>query len=357
MAAPTVGSEQDIQVRLESLLDDAPKAPEKPEDSKATNDDDLPKVELKDDDTQVVVDDDGGEEKPVVEVKPKEGEGEETDGEEEGINTLADIAQVFEVEEKELLEHLQISSPNGETVALGEVIKTWRDAPAATRDYEQLKLQREAFLQESAQLRERTDQATRDLAAHAQALLDVTQEEFKDIDWKTLEQEDPQSYLILKNKSAERGALIQGAIEKLKFAEKQKLEEFQAQTVKTRATEIAALHEKMPEWSDPEVAGAAMNETQQFLIASNFSQDEVNTIGDHRYLLVAWKAAQFDKLKKNAPKKMKKLRGLPKPTNALQAGARRDASADVRKKAQAKFDRLKQTGDERDAAALLEEFL
>jgi hypothetical protein len=126
---------------------------------------------------------------------------------------------------------------------------------------------------------------------------------------------------------------------------------------RNRQGEIAALHTKMPEWADQAVAQIAMKETQDFLSASEFTPEEINGISDHRYLLVAWKAAQFDKLQQQAPKKLDKLRSLPKPQRVLKSGVRRDASSDAAKKAQKKFDRLRETGDERDAATVLEGLL
>jgi hypothetical protein len=263
---------------------------------------------------------------------------------------------MFEVDETTMLDHLQVDTGTGKQVSLSQVISSYRNAPEAVHQWEEFQGERAAFQQESAQYRANMDEAVRGLAVNAQTLLDITNEEFKDVNWKELETEDPQTYLILKNKEAERGAAVRMAIDKLRGAEQQRLTELQSNSVKNRKDEIATLHRKMPEWSDKETAQEAMSDTNSYLAEEGYSQEEINGIVDHRYLLTAWKAAQFDKLKKQAPKKLQKLRGLPKP-KTLRSGARRDTSGDERKKAQAKFDRLVKTGDERDAAQLLEEFL
>jgi hypothetical protein len=369
MAAPTVGSDQDIHSRLVSLLDDDDHAPKAPKDSQPTKEgeepevviepqigDDLQPDEEPEDETPLVADDEDEAKAAAAAKAEGEEEPEGDEGDDDAINSLGDVAKVFDVEEAEFLNHIQVDTGTGQKVPLSKVISSYRNAPAAVHQWEEFQGERASFQQEATQYREKMDATVRDLAVHAQTLLDITNEEFSGVDWKQLETEDPQTYLILKNKESERGAVIKQAIDKLRGAEQQRLTDLQANSVKTRKDEIAKLHGKMPEWSDKEKAQEAMSDTQEYLVAEGFNAEEINGIQDHRYLLTAWKAAQYDKLKQQAPKKLQKLRGLPKP-KTLRSGARRDTSGDERKKAQANFDRLKKTGDERDAARRLEEFL
>ena len=361
MAAPIAGQpDTDILARLENLLDDNPPPPKEPENRQPTKEEITVTTPESDEDTP-------DEDTPVVEDEPEEPgiaaakketveASEEAEGD-DSIHTITDLAKMFEVEEKELLEHLEVDLGEGKSASLSQVVDTYKNAPELTQGLEEMRRDRAAFQVEAAQLRERTDNSIRDLAQNAQALLDVTTEDFKDVNWKQLEVEDPQAYLILKDKQKERTQLITNAIEKLKGEEAKRAADFHANSAKTRESEVASLHKKMPDWSDPEKAQAAMTETQQFLASSDFTVDEINGISDHRHLLVAWQAAQWVKLQKNAPKKLAKLRGLPKPKSVLRSGARREASGDARKQAQKNFDRLKKTGSERDAARLMEELL
>jgi hypothetical protein len=355
MAAPTgVPDSQDIEGRLQALLDDSPPPPVEPENSQAIKEE--PVIVKPDDEegTQEEVTPDGDGEEGEPEVKAAAEEGEPDDA----INTISDLAKMFDVEETEMLDQITIDTGNGTSVPLSKVISTYKNAPDAIHRWEELQGAQNNFQAEAEQMRQRTDVAVRDLAHHAQALLDITTEEFKDVNWKALEVEDPQRYLILKNKQAERGAAISGAIEKLKGVEQQRQAEVNANSAQNRQGEMAALSRKMPAWSDQEVANAAMSDTQNYLATTEgFSADEINAISDHRQLIVAWKASQYDKLKKQAPKKLQSLKGLPKPKNVLRSGARREASGDANKKAQANFDRLVKTGDERDAARLFEELM
>jgi hypothetical protein len=358
MAAPTGALDsQDIEGRLQALLDDSPPPPAEPENAQANKE--QPAVELVEPDEGTPEGEEqapeGEEGEPVI-TAPEGEEGEEE--QDDAINNLSDLAKMFDIGEKEMLDQLQVDPGDGNPISLSKMIDTYKNAPESARRWEELQGAQNNFQVEAQQMRERTDVAVRDLAHHAQALLDVTTEEFKDVNWKALEMEDAQQYLILKNKQAERGAMISSAIEKLKSVEQQRLAEVNAVTAGNRQGEMQALHRKMPAWSDKEVATAAMSDTQAYLSQTEgFSAEEINAISDHRQLLVAWKASQYDKLKKQAPKKLQKLKGLPKPKNVLRSGARREASGDAQKQAQKNFDRLKKTGDERDAARLFEELL
>ena len=141
----------------------------------------------------------------------------------------------------------------------------------------------------------------------------------------------------------------------MKAVEETRKQEYQDNMVKGRDAEIRSLQQKMPEWKDPAKAEAAMKVAHTYLNSMDFSDEEIAALSDHRYLLVAHEAAQWRNLKKQAPKKIEKLRGLPKPKKVLRTGARRDSNLDALKVGQRKYDKLRETGDDRDAAALFEE--
>ena len=351
----------DIQSRLEAVLDEELNPTDQPEVTRDSSEAEEKKPPETEEETPPKIKEPGEESEPIAadeeesatpEVKEPETPGDTGDE----IRTMADLAKVFEVDEAEFLDHITVPNVDGTEVPLSRVIATFKTAPAAIQKFEDLEAREAAFVQESQVLRARTDEQVRDLAIHAQTLLDITTSEFKDIDWNKLENDDPQQYLIMKNKQTERGRLIQGAVEKLRGIDQQRVQEMQAANSTVRQQEMVHLHGKMPEWRDPAVAKPAMEQTQSFLMNEmGFSVEEVNGITDHRQLLVAWEASEYRKLKQTTPKKIEKLRGLPSPKRVLRTGARRDASADNRKESQKKFDRLKQTGDEADAARLFEE--
>jgi hypothetical protein len=362
MAAPTGQPESDdILSRLQAVLDDTPLEPALPEDSREIKDeiqatppeDKPPQTGEGDEQEPIAAEEADGEKAEVSESEAVTG-AEVTDDE---INTTAELAKMFDVEESAMLEHLQVDTGDGNSVALSEVISTYKNAPEAVTKWEDFKVREAAFETESAQLRSRTDESIRELAVHAQVLLDMTNEEFKDINWNELKDQDPSQYVFMKERQRERGQVIQAAIEKMKGMENQRTEETAATVQANRSAEISKLHVKMPAWADQAVAQEAMTETSAFLAGAGFSPEEINGITDHRYLLVAYDAAQYRKLQKQAPEKMTTLRGLPKPKSVLRSTARRDSNLDAQQSVRKKFDRLKETGDERDAVRLFEELM
>jgi hypothetical protein len=362
MAAPTAGTpELDILGRLEKQLDDSPVPPANPEDARETSEEE-PKVELPEDEEgeEPIAAKEEGEEGEEGEEKDPEGEEKDPESAEVGdeeVRTMSDLAKMFEVDEKELLNHLEVEGPNGVSVPLAKALDTYKNSTVIQKSHDELAAERTTLQAEAAQLRVTTDATVKEMAIQTQVLLDVTQQEFSDINWKTLEVEDPQQFLIMKSKQQERGQLIQRAIEKMRGLEHQRAGEAQAVNLETRQKEMVTLHTKKPEWKDAAVAQTAMSDTQSFLSESGFSQEEINGITDHRYLLVAYEASQYRKLKNQTPKKIDKLRSLPKPKHVLRSSARKGSGEVARKQSQKNLDRLKATGDERDAARLFEEMI
>ena len=373
MAALTGAPEPDILSRLETLLGDAPEDAATPEDAPETKPPEIrippqdvtqPKVELskpsESDEVaeEVAADAVAEEETTEAEAAAEDETSAEDAAEEEGINTVSDLAKMFEVKESELLDHLQVDSGNGESISLSRVIETYKNAPDAVRRWDELQGEQATFRQEAQNLRTTTDAHVRELAVHAQVLLDMTNEEFANVDWERLKLEDSTQYLLLKEKQKERATAIGTAIEKLRAVDQQRTQEPAPGARLNRDTELRSLRTAMPEWNDQDVAKAAMDEVNTYLAEDRgFSIEEINGLMDHRYLLVAYDAARYRNLKKQAPEKLKGLRGLPKPKAVLRSTARRDPRADAQKQSQKNFDRLKETGTEEDAARVLEDLL
>jgi hypothetical protein len=365
MAAPTGTPNPDILARLETFLDETPEAVETPEEARETKPPEI-KVPAPTDEsaqresseeTELVATETGEEETETAEVEAESAT--EAEAEDEGVNTVSDLAKMFEVEESALLDHLQVQINENEAgVPLSQVIDAYRNAPEATRNLAEFQSERATFQQEAAQYRARADEHVRELAVHAQLLLDMTNEEFAEVDFKRLEAEDPTRFLILKQKQQDRGRAIQDAIVKLRGAEQQRSTEAVPGATLDRNTEIAAVHRAMPSWSDPKVATTAMEEVNDYLVNHRgFTKEDVNQLLDHRYLLTAYDAAQWRKLQNKTPGTLKTLRRLPKPKAVLRTTARGDTRADAKAKAQKNFNRLVETGDERDAAKVLEDML
>ena len=113
------------------------------------------------------------------------------------------------------------------------------------------------------------------------------------------------------------------------------------------------LAEVVPEWADekkrPELAG----QIREFAQSAGFSAEEVDAVVDHRAINVLLKAAKYDALQ-NSDLKTKKVKRNPRVVNA---GSRKDKSVSSSKTRKAQYNRLKKSGDAKDAARLMEDLI
>lgn len=174
--------------------------------------------------------------------------------------------------------------------------------------------------------------------------------QYKQIDWAQLAEVDPTQYLKLNH-----------AYRDLKEARDAKVQDYNQQAGQLTAAQEQArnemlqaetrlLHQKVPEFAGDK-AGEAKSALAQFLASEGFSPDEIGSIMDHRMVSVAWKAAQYDKLKAAKPQVNKRVADVPKvvknkPAPNVQNKQRQDLRA-----------KLKATGDGNIAAKLIESML
>jgi hypothetical protein len=175
------------------------------------------------------------------------------------------------------------------------------------------------------------------------------------IDWEALQKDDPGTFAAKKLEFQER----QQEIQNIKMGAAQQYQQWvdqqqgvmkQAQEEQLQA-EQEALLTKLPEWQDDKVASREKGEIAQFLHTSGFSNEELSSLADHRLLLLARKAWLYDQ--KDVPAaaaKEKKIARIPK---TLTPGPTKSAAQVNQADLDSKRARLKQSGNIRDAFALL----
>lgn len=159
--------------------------------------------------------------------------------------------------------------------------------------------------------------------------------EYNTIDWQNLQQEDPARWAALKVEFNERIGSIQNA--KHQFTERLNKEQrdWEAQQQRSQQerlnVEREALYEKLPEWKDPVKRDSERVEIARFLQSKmGFTDADVNSLTDHRYIIAARNAWLYDKLQSQKPAVQKKLENLPpvmkggrpKTTQEVSAAAR-----------------------------------
>lgn len=304
--------------------------------------------------------------KPVSEIEqlladgepqqPEEGAEEEVIGEEieqvgESEDPIEDVSPDGDPPEQE--EELYTITVDGEEsqVTLDELQAGYRRQADYTRKTQQLAEERNQFTQESQQVQQEREQYKNLVTALGDKLKDMTGDE---PDWQKMASEDPAGYVQQKAAWDQRQTQIQAAEQ-----EKQRLQDEDTQK-QQQGFEQYMQHQRQslltakPELSEPEKATAFFSGVNQYAKSQfGFTDQELGQVLDHRFLLMAEKAMQFDQMQKTGKPVVKKL----KQRAPLKPGARkqdRPAASTAQRKAQ---NRLERTGSTRDAASLIEGML
>lgn len=165
--------------------------------------------------------------------------------------------------------------------------------------------------------------------------------ELQNVDWEKLAVENPAQYVQL-------SAKYQKAQQALQYAQHQQQQEmtrqFQAQAQHSRqmlSDPIAGI----PGWNDGLYTSLINEASKQY----GFSPQEVAQVVDYRMIKVLHDAFQYQKVKSAKPAVEKKVMVAPK---VLKPGAQADSSDAHAKTEKDLHQRLRKTGDVKDAAAL-----
>jgi hypothetical protein len=136
--------------------------------------------------------------------------------------------------------------------------------------------------------------------------------EFQSIDWKTLEQTDPGTAALWRQKFQERHAQLQGVHNNIQQEKAQADQKSQAEKHAALAKEAARLPELIPEWKDAAVAAKERAELREWAIKAGYEPEEVDSISKAHHVAVLRKAMLADKLKATQPAIENKVRAAPK---------------------------------------------
>ena len=178
-------------------------------------------------------------------------------------------------------------------------------------------------------------------------------QEYDKIDWDTLKNDDPIEYVKLREDYRDGKERMQALNQQRQMAMQQQQAEAQKVQQEAVQAERAKMIEALPEWGDPDKQKELATDVKSYALSQGFSEEELNSLIDHRSVLVLMKAAKFDALEK-ADVKSKKLKNKPK---VIRSGKGKGRNSDSKSKIDAKMKRLKQSGRVDDAALLMEDFI
>jgi len=276
-----------------------------------------------------------------------------------------------ESEEEEDSENADERAPEGEDfyavtvngeeqeVTLDELVKGYSRQSDYTRKTQELAEQRKSFEQNQEKVNQEFGNIQAERQQYVEALQNVIQnssevfEKFSNVNWENLRETDPIEYVTKREEFREAQEKVQKIQNEQHQAHQKFLEEGNKQRQVFLQKEHSALVEALPDWGDSEKQKTIAKELRSYASSQGFSNEELDSLIDHRSILVLLKASRYDKLK-NIDLKSKKIKKKPQLVRS-----RRSVSRDAQKgsKRAAQMKRLQGTGHINDASALLEDFI
>ena len=294
------------------------------------------------------------ESQPVEEDESFEEESEE----EEEVEEAEEESEETEGEEDEELYAVTV---NGEEVAvsLDELLSGYSRQSDYTRKTQEIAGDRKEMEVLQQQYNSEVHKIQQERQQYMDALTNIIAnqggelERFANVDWDTLRENDPIEYVTTREQYREAQEKVQGLQhEHARAAQVQQAQNNQAQQEMLKV-EKGKLVEAMPEWGDPDKQKDLSANLQSYAKDQGFTAEELNSLVDHRSVLILLKAQKYDQLQKSNVKS-KKLKNKPK---VIRAGSGTSTKGSSKSKRTAQMKRLRGTGHIDDASALLEDFI
>jgi len=179
--------------------------------------------------------------------------------------------------------------------------------------------------------------------------------DFSQVNWQELQDQDPVAFAQRFAGFQQRKAQIDHVANLLAQEHQQSQQQAAAQTQAYLAEQMRLLESKVPEWSSDAGRTKSLGEMAPvFTSAYGISAEELGNVSDHRMLLVARDAWQWQKLQKAKPAIVNKVKSAPK---LLKPGAPQSRAAQEGLLLKQERDRLRKSGKVSDAKAPLKRLL
>ena len=249
---------------------------------------------------------------------------------------------------------------NGEeqAVTLDELMKGYSRQSDYTRKTQKLADDFKNLTELETQWKQEMEATQQERAQYANALENVINSSLKnlnkfDVDWDDLRQNDREEYLLKRDEYREAQDNIQKQQREYQAIQQKQQQEMAQQFQQAKQEEYHKLVDKLPDWGDEKKRSELGTTVREYALSQGYSADEINSLVDHRSVLVLLKAKQFDDLS-NSKVKAKKLKNKPK---VIRAGKGKDRTDDNKNKRAIQMKRLKGSGRVDDASILLEDFI
>jgi len=281
---------------------------------------------------------------------------EESEEEEEAGEAEEESEESDEEAKEELLYAVTVNGEEQE-VTLEELTKGYSRQSDYTRKTQEIANNRKGMETLQQQYNSEISQIQQERQQYLESLNQIISntasglDKFVNVDWNDLKESDPLEYVTKREEFREAQEQVQAMQQEHYVAQQRQSQDIQRFRTKALQEEHGKLVSVLPDWAEPEKQKKIVSEIRSYASGQGFSDEELNSLVDHRSLLVLMKAQKYDKLQK-ADIKSKKLKNKPR---VIRAGAGKDKKEDSNRSAKQKMKRLRHTGHVDDAASLLED--
>ena len=177
-------------------------------------------------------------------------------------------------------------------------------------------------------------------------------DKYANVDWESLKDKDPIEYITKREEYRQS----QEKLQSMKNEQAQAQHKYSVDMKQTQSEMVQQEHKKLveavPEWGDPEQQKTLSSSIKEYGLSQGFSEEELNSLVDHRSVLVLMKAAKLDKME-NSNVRARKLKNKPKVIRPGKGASKQKSKS---KRAE-QMKRLRGSGHLNDASALLEDFI
>jgi len=226
------------------------------------------------------------------------------------------------------------------SVNLEELIQGYQrnaDYTRKTQELAQERNQSSEFVERSKKDVEAKLQKLDQLNNAAQAQL---QQEYAEVDFEKLYDEDPVEAARLEHKMRKKHSQLAQVQQQTQELQSQEFNKYLGEQQKL-------LTQKIPEFTDEQKGPRFKQQMRDYLGNIGFNDTEINSVYDHRYVMLVKDAMSYRNLQKAKPGIKKKVANAPKVVKGGVAKSKGQADAEAKRQ---QLSKLRKTGQVRDAA-------
>jgi len=226
------------------------------------------------------------------------------------------------------------------SVNLEELIQGYQrnaDYTRKTQELAQERNQSSEFVERSKKDVEAKLQKLDQLNNAAQAQL---QQEYAEVDFEKLYDEDPVEAARLEHKMRKKHSQLAQVQQQTQELQSQEFNKYLGEQQKL-------LSQKIPEFMDEQKGPRFKQQMRDYLGNIGFNDTEINSVYDHRYVMLVKDAMSYRNLQKAKPQIKKKVANAPKVVKGGVAKSKGQADAEAKRQ---QLSKLRKTGQVRDAA-------